>query len=75
MLASAPDARFDDPDMVAMIAIGALVGPGQALLKECATAQSRARLQRERVLPVRAYLQARRITSKRAREEARRSNA
>ncbi|MGE0235364.1 TetR/AcrR family transcriptional regulator [Methylocystis sp.] len=58
MLASAPDARFDDPAMVATIALNAMVGPVQALLKEDAPAQFRARLQRELVVLVTAYLQA-----------------
>lgn len=58
MLASAPDARFDDPAMVAKIALGALVGPVQTLLKEHAPAQFRARLERELSLLVTAYLQA-----------------
>jgi AcrR family transcriptional regulator len=45
MLASAPDARIDDPAMVATIALGALIGPVQAMLKEHAAAPVRARLQ------------------------------
>jgi AcrR family transcriptional regulator len=65
MLASAPDARFDDPDMVATIALGALVGPVQALLKGHAPAQVRPRLERELVLLVTAYLQAHQFTPKR----------
>lgn len=66
MLASARDARFDDPAMVATIALGALVGPVQALLKEHAPAQFRARLERELVLLVMAYLHARQSTPKRS---------
>ena len=58
MLASAPDAQFDDPAMVAKIALGALVGPVQTFLKEHAPAQFRARLERELILLVTAYLQA-----------------
>lgn len=65
MLESAPDAHFNDPAMVATIALGALVGPVQALLKEHAPAQFRARLQAELVLLVTAYLQAHRVTPKR----------
>lgn len=65
MLASAPDARFDDPAMVATIALGALVGPVQALLKGHAPAQFRASLEGELVLLVTAYLQARQFTPKR----------
>lgn len=58
MLASAPDAQFDDPAVVAMIALGALVGPVQTLLKEHAPAQFKTRLERELILLVTAYLQA-----------------
>jgi AcrR family transcriptional regulator len=58
MLASAPDARFDDPAMVATIALGALVGPVQALLKEHAPGQFRTCLEGELVLLVTVYLQA-----------------
>ncbi|MBY6239577.1 TetR/AcrR family transcriptional regulator [Methylosinus sp. Sm6] len=65
MLASASDARFDDPAMVAKIALGALLGPVQALLKEHAPAQVRPRLERELVLLVTAYLQAHQFTPKR----------
>lgn len=65
MLASAPDARFDDPAMVATIALGALVGPVQALLKGHAPARFRVRLERELVLLVTAYLQAYQFTRKR----------
>ncbi len=68
MLESAPDARFDDPAMVATIAVGALVGPVQALLKEDAPAQCRARQERELVVLVTAYLQAHQLTSKRPRQ-------
>jgi AcrR family transcriptional regulator len=66
MLASAPGARFDDPAMIATIALGALVGPVQAVLKERAPAQFRARLERELVLLVTAYLQAHQFTPKRS---------
>jgi AcrR family transcriptional regulator len=65
MLASAPDARFHDPAMVATVALGALVGPVQALLKGHAAAQVRARLERELVLLVTAYLQAHQFAPKR----------
>lgn len=59
MLARAPDARFDDPATVATIALGALVGPVKAVLKERAPAQFRTRLERELILLVTAYLQVR----------------
>lgn len=65
MLASAPDARFDDPVLVATIALGALIGPIQAVLTGNAPAQFKARLQGELVLLVTAYLQAHRIAPKR----------
>lgn len=64
MLASAPDARFDDPTVVAQIALGALVGPIQALLKDHAPAAFAARVERELVLLVAAYLQAYRSGAK-----------
>jgi AcrR family transcriptional regulator len=75
MLASAPDARFDDPAMVATIALGALVGPVQAMLKEHAPAPVSARLQKELVVLVTAYLQAHQIAPKRPTEKVRRSIA
>ncbi|CCJ06887.1 TetR/AcrR family transcriptional regulator [Methylocystis sp. SC2] len=65
MLASAPDAHFDDPAMVAKIALGALVEPVQTLLKEHAPAHFRTRLERELVLLVTAYLQAHRFNPER----------
>ena len=58
MLASAPDARFDDPATVAKIALGALIGPVQTLLKEPAPARVTAHLEKELILLVTAYLQA-----------------
>ncbi len=65
MLASAPDAQFDDPAMVAKIALGALVGPVQTLLKEPAPARFTARLEKELILLVTAYLQAHQSKPKR----------
>jgi len=56
MLASASGAGFDDPAMVATIALGALVGPVQALLEGQAPAAFRARAEGELVLLVTAYL-------------------
>lgn len=58
MLASAPDACFDDPAMVATIALEALVGPVQTLLKGHAPGKFRACLERELILLVTAYFQA-----------------
>jgi AcrR family transcriptional regulator len=65
MLASAPDASFDDPAVVATIAVGALVGPIQTSLKGPAPAEFGARFERELVLLVTAYLQAHRIAPER----------
>jgi AcrR family transcriptional regulator len=57
MLASAPDAHFDDPAMTATIALGALVGPVQTLLEGRAPAGFGACLERELVLLLTAYFQ------------------
>lgn len=65
MLASAPDARFDDPALVATIALGALVGQVQTLLKGHAPAEFGADLERELVLLLTAYLQAYQFKPKR----------
>lgn len=70
MLASAPDARFDDPPMVAMIALGALVGPVQALLKEQAPGKFKSRFEGELVLLVTAYFQAHQVTPERPEKPA-----
>lgn len=61
MLASAPDARFDDPAMAATIAITAQVGPVQTLLEGRAPPGFGGRLETELVLLVTAYLRAHRI--------------
>ena len=61
MLASAPDARFDDVAVVASIALGALIGPIQTSLKGHIPAEFGVRFERELVLLVTAYLQAYRI--------------
>ncbi|MBS7706030.1 TetR/AcrR family transcriptional regulator [Chelatococcus asaccharovorans] len=58
MLTSAPDAEFDDPTLVAEVALGALVGPIQTLLTEDPPAAFAPRVERELVLLVTAYLQA-----------------
>lgn len=62
MLASAPDARFDDPPITATIALDTLVGPIQTLLKGRAPAGFAARLEGELVLLLTAYLQAHRAS-------------
>jgi hypothetical protein len=59
MLKSAPDGRFDDPALTAMIALGALVGPIQALLKGGAPPDYSAHLEEELVMLVTAYFQVR----------------
>ncbi|MGD9659428.1 MAG: hypothetical protein AB7U61_17610 [Methylocystis sp.] len=51
--------------MVAMIALGALVGLVQAMLRVHAPASVRARMQRELVVLVTAYLQAHQVEPKR----------
>jgi AcrR family transcriptional regulator len=61
MLASAPDACFDDPALVATIALGALLGPIRSLLDGPAPAEFGARVEKELVLLVTAYLRAHRI--------------
>jgi AcrR family transcriptional regulator len=62
MLASAPDARFDDPAMIATIALAALAGPVQALLAGNAPAEFGACLEKELVSLVTAYFQTHRST-------------
>lgn len=57
MLASAPDAHFDDPTMTSTIAVSALVGPVRDLLEGHAPAGFEARLERELVLLLTAYFQ------------------
>ena len=56
MLASAPDARFDDPAIIATIVFGALVGPVQILIEGDAPAEFGTRLEREIVSLLTAYL-------------------
>jgi AcrR family transcriptional regulator len=63
MLSTAPDAAFDDPAIVASVALEALVGPVQALLKGHPKAGHGERVQGELVLLVTAYFQAYRIES------------
>lgn len=64
MLASAPDARFDDPAMIATIALGALAGPVQTLLEGNAPDEFGACLENELVSLVTAYLQTHRYRPK-----------
>ncbi len=61
MLKSAPDACFDDPASVATIALGALLGPMQSLLKVHAPAAYEKHLERELVTLLTAYLRARQL--------------
>jgi AcrR family transcriptional regulator len=57
MLASTPDARFDDPAMIATIALAAMAGPVQALIAGNAPDEFGACLEKELVSLVTAYLQ------------------
>lgn len=61
MLASAPDAHFDDPYMTSAIAFNALVGPVRALLEGHVPAGFEARLEGQLVRLLTAYLHAHRI--------------
>ncbi|MCI4589954.1 TetR/AcrR family transcriptional regulator [Sphingobium sp. BYY-5] len=58
MLASAPDARFDDPAMTGAIAFGAMVGPVRALLEGHVPPDYEARLEGELIRLLTAYLTA-----------------
>lgn len=57
MLASAPDARFDDPSITASIAFSALVGPVRALLEGHLPAEIDGCLEGQLVRLLTAYLQ------------------
>jgi len=70
MLASASDIRFDDPAVIAAVALGALVGSVQALLNEQAPAQLAGRLEGELVVLLTAYLRAHRSGAERRAERA-----
>ncbi|WP_457798565.1 TetR/AcrR family transcriptional regulator [Methylocystis sp. S23] len=58
MLASAPDARFDDPAMTSAVAFSALVGSVRTLLEGQASAEFEARLEKQLILLLTAYLEA-----------------
>lgn len=58
MLASAPNASFDDATTIASVALGALVGPVQNFLKGHTPADFGQRLESELILLVTAYLEA-----------------
>ncbi len=58
LLASAPDARFDDPAMTSTVAFTALMGPVRALLEGRAPAGFEARLKGQLVVLLTAFLQA-----------------
>ncbi len=64
MLASAPDARFDDPAMTATIGLAALAGPIQTLFEGDAPAEFGACLEGELILLLTAYLQTHRFRPK-----------
>lgn len=70
MLSTAPDAVFDDPAVVAAIALSALVGPVQTLLKGHPEAGSGKRLQQELIVLVTAYFRAYRVEPVPARKPA-----
>lgn len=57
LLASAPDAHFDDPAMTSMIAFSALMGPVRALLEGHAPAGFEACLEGQLVVLLTAFLQ------------------
>lgn len=58
MLESAPEISFDDAELAAAVALGALIGPIQNQLKETISRESEKRLEEELVILVTAYLQA-----------------
>ncbi|HVW75702.1 MAG TPA: TetR/AcrR family transcriptional regulator [Rhizomicrobium sp.] len=64
MLASAPDARFGDGEVTAMMMLGALMGPVQAVLEGRAPAAFTERLEQELTLLLSSYLQAHRFRRK-----------
>ncbi|WP_256348118.1 TetR/AcrR family transcriptional regulator [Pseudomonas yamanorum] len=57
MLATASDARFEDPSLTAAISISAVVGPVRALLEGNATPAYEAGLEQQVIRLLRAYLQ------------------
>jgi AcrR family transcriptional regulator len=61
MLASAPDAHFDDPSMAAAIAMSAIGGAVRSILDGYAPLEFEANLERQLILLVTAYLQAHRL--------------
>ena len=58
MLATASDAHFDDPGLVAAISLSAIVGPVRTLLEGNAAPAFEAALEQQTTLMLRAYLQA-----------------
>jgi AcrR family transcriptional regulator len=60
LLASAPDAHFDDPTVTSMFVLAALVGPVRSLLEGHAPAEFEASLEKQLVLLLASYLQAHR---------------
>ena len=70
MLSTARDAAFDDPAIVASVALQALVGPVLALLKRQAKPGSWDRIQDELILLVTAYFQTYRAESVPPRKQA-----
>ena len=66
MLSSAPDASFDDPEVTAMMALGVMMGPVQAVLEGRAPPEFAARLERELVLLLSSYFRAHRLRPRQA---------
>jgi AcrR family transcriptional regulator len=64
MLSSAPDARFEDSAVTAMMALGVMMGPVQAVLEGRASPEFAACLERELVVLMSSYLQAHRSRPK-----------
>ena len=57
MLATASDARFEDPSLTAATSLSAVVGPVRALLEGNASAAFEAGLEQQVTRMLRAYLQ------------------
>lgn len=58
MLATAPDAHFEDPALIAAISLSAIVGPVRTLLEGNAPPAFEAALEQQTTLLLKAYLQA-----------------
>jgi AcrR family transcriptional regulator len=58
MLDSSPEARFDDPDLVAAVALNAIVGNVRAVLEDYAPPDFETRMKEQLILLLCAYLRA-----------------